>query len=227
MATASSVGDILMLLGEPLSDKNEEAQARFRRYIAQTKWTPDDYRAWLAECMEKGGRDSDARVYYNALQDIVVSLGSRLGLEVEYGRYSGSQREVAFDGLWKRESGEVIVLEVKTSPWPVDKVRQLGDYLSELAREKGWEPVNVYGLYAIGPGDYEALVTQIRGSDWRNQMRLISFENLLRLTELAEQLDAIGGPGTGAAKAQRILGMVHFAPDKAEKLVDKLGHTSG
>lgn len=24
-----------------------------------------------------------------------------------------------------------------------------------------------------------------------------------------------------------LFGMVHFAPDKAEKLVDKLGHTSG
>lgn len=203
--TTAAIEDVLMLLGESLSDKNEEARVRFRRYIAQTKWSPDDYRVWLAECTEKGGRNSDARIYYNALQDIVVSLGNRLGLEVEYGRYSGSQTEPAFDGLWKRESGEVIVVEVKTSPWPVDKVRQLGDYLGQLAKENGWEPANVYGLYAIGPGDYEALVTQIRGSDWRNQMRLISFENLLRLIELAEQLDAIGGPGTGAAKAQQIL----------------------
>lgn len=204
MAT-TSIEDALMLPGEPLSDKNEEAKARFRDYIAQTKWSHNDYRAWIAECTKKGGRDADARVYYNALQDIVVSLGNRLGLEVEYGCYSGSQKEPAFDGLWKRESGEVIVVEVKTSPWPVDKVRQLGDYLNQLARENEWEPSSIYGLYAIGPGDYEALLTQIRGSDWRNQIRLISFENLLRLIELAEQWDTIGGPGTGAAKAQRLL----------------------
>lgn len=109
MAT-SSIEDVLMLIGEPLSDKSEEAKARFRRYIAQAKWTPDNCRSWLDECVEKGGKDSDARVYYNALQDIIISLGNRLGLEVEYGRYSGSQKEIAFDGLWKRDSGEVIVV---------------------------------------------------------------------------------------------------------------------
>jgi hypothetical protein len=203
--TATSIEDVLMLLGVPLSDADEQAKTRFRRYIAQAKWGSDDYRAWIDECIKKGGRDSASRVYYCALQDIVVSLGKRLGLEVEYGRYSGSQAEPAFDGLWKRASGEVIVLEVKTSPWPVDKVRQLGDYLDELAKQEGWEPASVYGLYAIGPGDYEALITQIRGSEWRNQIRVISFENLLRLIELAEQLDVIGGPHTGAPKVQRIL----------------------
>ncbi len=204
MAT-TSIEDVLMILGDILADKNEQAKDRFRRFIAQDKWTPDDYRMWLRECAEKGGRDAESRAYHYALQDIVASLGSRLGMEVEYGRYAGSQKEVAFDGLWKRSSGEVIVLEVKTSPWPVDKVRQLGDYLGHLAAQEGWDTQNVYGLYAIGPGDYEALVTQIRGSEWRNQMRLISFENLLRLIELSSQLDVIGGPGTGAAKAQRIL----------------------
>lgn len=203
--TTTSIRDTLMLLGEPLTDKAERSKARFRSFIGQTKWTVDDYRDWLSECSEEGGRDAEGRIYYNALQDIVVSLGKRLGMETEYGRYSGSQHEVAFDGLWKRESGEVIILEVKNSPWPVDKVRQLGDYLARLAAQEGWDPQNVYGLYAIGPGDYEALITQIRGSEWRNQMRLISFENLLRLTELTDQLDAIGGPGTGATKTQRIL----------------------
>lgn len=194
-----------MLLSEPLTDRAEESKTRFRSFVAQSKWAIDDYRDWLTECSEKGGRDKEGRVYYNAVQDIIVSLGKRLGMDIEYGRYSGSQHEAAFDGLWKRESGEVIVLEVKNSPWPVDKVRQLGDYLAKLAAQDGWDPQNIYGLYAIGPGDYEALITQIRGSEWRNQMRLISFENLLRLTELANQLDAVGGPGTGAAKAQRIL----------------------
>ena len=183
MATAS-IEDVLGLLGEPLADKNEKVKTRFRDYVAQTKWTPDDYRVWLTECAEKGGRNTESRIFYNALQDIVVSLGARLGMEIEYGRYSGSQQEAAFDGLWKRTSGEVVVIEVKTSPWPVDKVSQLGDYLRELAKAKEWDLANVYGLYVIGPGDYEALVTQIRGSDWRNQIRLISFENLLRLIEL-------------------------------------------
>lgn len=203
--TTTSIQDIVGLLGEPMTDKAEEAKSRFRHFVSRPKWTVEDYQDWLLECAEKGGRDAEGRVYYNALQDIVISLGQRLGMEVEYGRYSGSQQDIAFDGLWKRESGEVIVLEVKTSPWPVDKVRQLGDYLGELASREGWDVQNVYGLYAIGPGDYEALTTQIRGSEWRNQIRLISFDNLLRLIELADQLDVISGSGTGAAKAQRIL----------------------
>ncbi len=79
----------------------------------------------MRECTEKGSVTN--KVWYNALQDIVVAIGDRLGFEVEFGRYGGSKQEIADDGLWRRASGDVLLVEVKASAWPVTSVGQLGD----------------------------------------------------------------------------------------------------
>lgn len=48
------------------------------------------------------------------LQDSVVALGQHLGFQVEFGRYSPSKEGKRFDGIWKKATGEHIVLEVKS-----------------------------------------------------------------------------------------------------------------
>jgi len=40
-----------------------------------------------------------------------------------------------FDGLWQRDNKDTIVLEVKTSTWPIGSVSQLGEYLTELSKK--------------------------------------------------------------------------------------------
>ena len=37
--TTTSIEDVFVLLGEPIADKNEETNARFRHFVAQPKWT--------------------------------------------------------------------------------------------------------------------------------------------------------------------------------------------
>lgn len=55
----------------------------------------------------------------------------------------------------KKESGDVIVLEAKTSTWPIGSVSQLGDYLEELSKKKNTRKmklhINTSVLFFIKP----------------------------------------------------------------------------
>jgi len=95
MATIS-VSDVIELIGGSLKDDGDEKD-RFRQFVSQAKWTPDDFRAWINECCKCGSQN---RALHFALQDIVLSIGERLGFQVEYGRYAGSRNEIAYDGRW-------------------------------------------------------------------------------------------------------------------------------
>jgi basic membrane protein A len=200
----ASIDDVLMLIGVPLLDQNKDAKARFRRYVAQLKWTPNDYRSWLAECLAKSVQGTGDPNYDHAFRDIVVSLGSRLGLEVEYSP-CGKTHPEHVDGLWMRDARQLIAIEVEAFPQLAGKTRLLGTYLGALARKRKWPSAHVHGLYVVGPGDCGGLVAQIQASDHSSQVWLVSVENLLRLIELAEQLEATNGDGTAVTRAQQIL----------------------
>ena len=124
-----SLSDILELLGEGgLAERYEERKARFRAFLQQPKWEPEDFAPWLEECLERGCAAKP--VYFYAFQDAVVTIGYHLGLEVEYGLY-GHRDDLSYDGKWITPEGHIILLEVKTSPWPVPSVR-------------GWRPSTLW-----------------------------------------------------------------------------------
>lgn len=126
--------------------------------------------------------------YYFALQDLVVSLGTHLGFEVEFGSYTASGADIPYDGKWRGITGEEVLVEVKSSPWPLGSTSQLGQYMELYAEQSGAEPGQVFGLYAIGYGDFSGLSDQIRGSDYRNRLKVASFHDLLRMFSLREIL---------------------------------------
>jgi hypothetical protein len=198
----SRMEDILDLINRDLDDKSE-TKDRFREFLLKEKWEPEHFKAWIQECVNKG--DTSHKVWYNALQDIVVAIGSHLGFDVEFGRYSGSKQEIAFDGLWKRETGEVILVEVKASGWPVTSIGQLGQYAERYAESKEVNEADVFGLYAIGGSEVQHLIDQIKGGKYRNRLRLISFEDLIALWDLKADLDTITGKDAGATRVQSIL----------------------
>ena len=170
------VKDVLNLLGKELKDGSEQAN-RFREFIEQEKWATEEIRKWLDECIDKS---SGARDPYNrAFQDLVISLGKRFGFEIQYGRYMGKSGEDNYDGIWKRENGDTVVLEVKTSTWPIGSVSQLGEYLECLSKKEDTE--NIFGLYVIGKGDLKPLIEQILGSKYKDRMRLILYEDLMEI----------------------------------------------
>ncbi|RLE67615.1 MAG: hypothetical protein DRJ45_09205, partial [Thermoprotei archaeon] len=133
----------------------------------------------------------------------IVSLGRRLGFEIQYGRYMGKSGEENYDGIWKRENGDMIVLEVKTSTWPIGSVSQLGDYLEELSKKEGVK--NIFGLYVIGKGDVQPLIEQILGSKYKDRMRLILYDDLMEVITLKEELEPVIGEKQAIEKVQNLL----------------------
>jgi len=185
------IKDILNLLGGELKDDTEQAK-RFREFIEQEKWTTEQIEKWLNECINERSGAHDP--YNRAFQDLVVSLGKRLGFEIEYGRYVGRPGEDNYDGIWKRENGDTIVLEVKTSTWPIGSASQLGEYIDKLSKKV--ENENIFGLYVIGKGDVQPLIEQILGSKYKDRIRLILSEDLIEILKLKEELEPVVGEKT-------------------------------
>ncbi len=183
------------IIGGQLSDGNETLKTRFREFLAED-WDIENYEFWIQDCLANG--------LHRELQDILVSLGAKLGLEVEYGRYAGKQGEIGVDGIWKRPTGEVIALEIKAATWPGPDISQLANYMNQLAKERGWDTSKVYGLYIVGDQNTVSLVAQIKGSHPKD-MRVIRYTDLLRLYQLKMDLDNISGTELGAGKIQKIL----------------------
>jgi hypothetical protein len=197
-----SMEDVLGLIGWDLED-GTTTKDRFREFLLKDSWEPEQYMAWLEECLKKA--DSARRTWYNALQDIAVAVGKRLGFEVEFGRYSGSTTEIAYDGLWRCGPKAVVLVEVKASGWPVTTVSQLGEYVRRYQNQHRAEDVDVYGLYILGSNDVQHLVDMIKGGDYRNQLRLIAFDGLIKLWRLKADLEAVSGPGDAAERIQSII----------------------
>ena len=185
----TSIADVLALLGGPgLDDRTREGRARFTAFLCQSKWQPEDLQLWIEECLERGSRATPD--YYHALQDLVVSLGSHLGFTVEFGSYGGGGPVIPYDGKWQASTGEEILVEVKCSAWPVGSTNQLSEYMHDYEVASGHDSRQVYGLYAVGDGDYRGLVDQVRGSEHRSRMKVVGLKDLIRLLRLRRALDA-------------------------------------
>ena len=197
----TTIRDILNLIGGELKD-DIDATSRFRNFISQEKWETDQYKEWLDECIKEGKGSHDP--YNRAFQDLVVTVGRKLGFDVKYGKYQVRRGEEAgFDGLWERDTEEAIVLEVKTTTWPLGDIDQLGKYIDSLRKSKANE--NVYGLYIIGGGDVKPLIQQIHGSKYRDSMRIIQYEDLIELLHLKEELEPVIGEKDAVVKSQSLL----------------------
>jgi hypothetical protein len=185
----TSIADVLALLGGPgLEDVTSDARGRFRTFLCQPKWSPEDLRAWIDECTELACRAHSE--YYFALQDLIVSIGIHLGFEVEFGAYTSTDPgwPIPYDGRWRAITGEDILVEVKSSPWPLGCTNQLGNYMEEYRDGCPPQHPQVLGIYAIGTGDFSGLIDQIKGSDFRNRLKVVSFHDLLRLYSLRNTL---------------------------------------
>ncbi|OPX19907.1 MAG: hypothetical protein BZ151_06880 [Desulfobacca sp. 4484_104] len=193
------IKDVLNLLGKEL--KPGEPAERFRHFVEQDKWETEQLKKWLDECISKSSGAHDP--YNRAFQDLVVSLGKKLGFEIEYGKYMGKAGEDNYDGIWKREDGDTIILEVKTSTWPIASVGQLGEYVEKVSKKEGTK--NIFGLYVIGKGDTKPLIEQILGSKYKDVMRLILYTDLLELLGLKKELEPAIGAKEAIAKVQNIL----------------------
>lgn len=141
------IKDVLNLLGRELKDDGEQAK-RFREFIEQEKWETGQINKWLGECIVNSSGPHDP--HNRAFQDLIISMGKRFGFGICYGRYTGKSGEENYDGIWEREGRDTIVLEVKTSTWPIGSISQLGGYLEDYLRKKIPKIFSVYMLSGKG-----------------------------------------------------------------------------
>ena len=166
---------------------DDTARERFRRFLLENIREVGQVRDYIEECLRTSGDQ-----YNRALQDLVNHLGHFLGFSVTFGRYKGISNEIGFDGLWKSPTGFSIVIEVKTSETYAINTAPLIGYVDRLisAREiRSWE--SAIGLYVIGRPDPETrqLENTILAEKRTGQLRVISVESLLSLTEMMNDYD--------------------------------------
>ena len=124
-----------------------------------------------------------------ALQDIVNEAGSRLGFQVEPGRYRGSPKQIAFDGLWQMPNGHAIVAEVKTTDAYRIDLDKIATYRRALVTEGRIKQDSSSILIIVGRAETGDLEAQIRGSRHAWEVRLMSVDALMRLVELKEEVE--------------------------------------
>mgnify|MGYP000864633819 CR=1 FL=1 len=184
----ASLKETLELIGK-LDDStgDNSPRARFHNYLKSYITEVGQLRDYIEESI----REKDGQ-YSKAFQDLVNHLGSFLGFEVVYGRYSGVKSEIGFDGHWKSPEGFHLVVEVKSSETYPIKTTTLLEYMNQLISENQIpSDKDVIGMYVIGKPNPEIqqLKNAIMAENRFQQLRIISIDSLISLAELMNEYD--------------------------------------
>lgn len=176
--------DVLQLTG-PLDDATTEnaARDRFRTYLSTSILSVGAARDHIQECLETSGPQQN-----RALQDLVNRVAELIGFRVDYGRYSGVQNRIGFDGVWRRPE-LTIVAEVKTTDAYAIKTATLLNYINELVSAKRLANADsALGLFVVARLDSELrqLENSILAEQHTQRLRVMTVEALLSLAELVE-----------------------------------------
>jgi hypothetical protein len=169
----SNAGDGAGLVDDSL------AMHEFREFL--TKVDTDRLDAYVAQLL------AHERVEWTgfALQDLINEVGRRLGYSVQNGRYKGVKNQIGFDGLWKAPDRTAIVVEVKTSSIYEMKIDRISNYRERL-KESGEVSENTSMLIAVGNLDTAAWESQIRGSRFAWDVRIVGVSALTHLARLGD-----------------------------------------
>lgn len=138
---------------------------------------------WIEDCLDQRFTD-----FGLVLQDIVNEIGRRLGFEVRHGVYRGHTNE-GLDGLWRIPNGRAILIESKSSTSYAINLTRIASYRKQVAPELGLSPEEISILLVVGTEDTEELESQVRGSRFAWDIRLLGMKSLFRLVRLKESLD--------------------------------------
>jgi hypothetical protein len=179
---------ILDLVGKLDDSSGEDVpRERFRRFLQENTKEVGQIRDYIEEALRSTSDQSN-----RALQDLVNYLGRFLEFEVRFGRYRGVHGEIGFDGHWISQSGNHIVVEVKTTETYTINTSTLVGYIDELISSRqipNWE--SAMGLYVIGRPDPETrqLENAIRAEHRTHQLRIMSVNSLLSMAEMMNEYD--------------------------------------
>jgi len=163
-------------------------------------------------CLENSYTKSGA-----VLQDVVNEMGRRLGYAVSNGRYSGSSKEIGFDGLWEGHDSALIV-EVKTTDAYRINIDTVVNY-AVRAKNEGIVEREPQVLLVVGRQDTGDLEAQVRGSRHAWRVRLVSVDALSKLMSVREDLS----DQTFFGKVRRIL--FPFEYTRVDNIIDLVFET--
>lgn len=119
------------------------------------------------------------------LQDIVNEMGNRLGYRVTNGLYRGKRNsENGFDGLWRCPDGSCIIMESKTSDAYTLDLDAIAGYREELIEDRTVERGSSSILIVLGRADKGTFPSLIRGSNYSQNIRIISTRALFDLLSI-------------------------------------------
>lgn len=137
----------------------------------------------LRECIQRDKKFKfDTRGF--AFQDLINEMGSRLGYEIEHGLYRGRKNEIGFDGLWKSNNGEYIIMESKTSDDYSLSIEAVVGYRDQLVIDHKISKKKCSILIVYGRDNKNALRNTVKGSDEAKNIRLISATALFQLVRI-------------------------------------------
>lgn len=180
------IDQVLATAGDGNLLDNSKCSDELRDFFTRV---PSAYIAkYVGQCLDASYKNSGL-----VLQDLINEVGRRLDYNVVNGRYQGTTNAVGYDGLWKINDSNDLVVEVKTTDgfrMPLDTIAM---YRTKLIAAGDLKPSSSI-LIVVGRTDTGELEAQIRGSRHAWDMRLISADALLNLLKIKENA---GDPATG------------------------------
>lgn len=170
----------LLGLSGVLADGSNES-IRFRENVESQNIRLAELEEWTGEALE--APHDEQRLF--ALQDIVNSLGTRLGFQVEYGAYEAVNADwMPFDGLWRLKEDLYLAVEVFSDPLERVDFSRLEKDLAALARNPAIGKADTVACFVLSAGADPTIEDQIRSSRLHDRIRLLPLTTLFDLLRM-------------------------------------------
>lgn len=176
-----TIKQIVSSAGDGRLKDNSICAQELRHYLSQVN--SDKLTEYIDHCLEQSFDASGI-----VLQDLVNEVGRRLDFNVTNGNYRGSAKKVGYDGIWVSPEGHTIIIEVKTTDAYRISLDVITEYRTKLINQSMVTPP-VTILIIVGREDTGELESQIRGSRYAWDIRLISTDSLTQLLKVKESTD--------------------------------------
>lgn len=173
----------LLGLSGYLSDGSNES-IRFRENIESPNIRLAELQEWAGQCLEPP--PDEQRLF--ALQDIVNSLGTRLGFQVEYGVYHAENADwMPFDGLWRLREDLYLGVEVFSEPLERIDFSQLARDLASLERNPAIGKAETVACFILCAGASAEIEAAVRVSPLHDRIRLLPLGTLFDLLRMDQE----------------------------------------
>jgi hypothetical protein len=177
-----SINQIMSIAGDGklLDDSETSKELRsFYRIIPSA-----NIESYISQCLENKFESSGL-----VLQDLINEIGIRLEFKVMHGRYRGVSGKIGFDGIWETKNNQKVIIEVKTTDTYRIDLNVLANYRKEYLKLESNNEEDISILIVVGRQDTGDLESQVRGSKYSWNIRIISTDALIKMLNIKENIN--------------------------------------